>query len=69
MRRLLGNLGSVAQGLVELRNLYGTGHGKTGSAKGLSSRHARLTMGTAATLATFLSKRTSREAPTPSSCA
>jgi hypothetical protein len=31
MRRLLGNLGSMAQGLAELRNLYGTGHGKTAS--------------------------------------
>lgn len=54
MRRLLSNLGSVAQGLGELRNLYGTGHGKTGSAKGLSARHARLAVGSAATLATFL---------------
>lgn len=54
MRRLLTNLGSVAQGLGELRNLYGTGHGKAGSAKGLSARHARLAVGSAATLATFL---------------
>jgi hypothetical protein len=54
MRRLLSNLGSVAQGLGELRNLYGTGHGKTGAAKGLSPRHARLAAGSAATLATFL---------------
>lgn len=54
MRRLLGNLGNVAQGLAELRNLYGTGHGRTGSAKGLSARHARLAVGSAGTLATFL---------------
>jgi len=54
IRRLLSNLGSVAQGLAELRNLYGTGHGKTGKAKGLSARHARLAVGSAATLATFL---------------
>jgi hypothetical protein len=54
IRRLLSNLGNVAQGLGELRNLYGTGHGKHGSSKGLSARHARLAVGTAATLATFL---------------
>ena len=54
IRRLLGSLGTVAQGLAELRNLYGTGHGKRGSAKGLSPRHARLAVGASATLCTFL---------------
>jgi hypothetical protein len=54
IRRLLSNLGNVAQGLGELRNLYGTGHGKGGSMKGLSSRHARLAVGASATLCTFL---------------
>lgn len=54
VRRLLSNLGNVAQGLAELRNLYGTGHGKSGAAKGLAPRHARLAVGAAATLATFL---------------
>jgi hypothetical protein len=54
VRRLLSNLGNVAQGLGELRNLYGTGHGKSGASRGLSPRHARLAVGAAATLATFL---------------
>ena len=54
IRRLLSNLGSMVQGLGELRNLYGTGHGKHGSSRGLSPRHARLAVGAAATLATFL---------------
>lgn len=54
IRRLLSNLGNVAQGLGELRNLYGTGHGKGGSVRGLSPRHARLAVGAAGTLATFL---------------
>jgi hypothetical protein len=54
IQRLLSNMGAVAQGLSELRNLYGTGHGKHGKAKGLSPRHARLAVGSAATLATFL---------------
>jgi Abortive infection C-terminus len=54
IRRLLSNLGNVAQGLGELRNLYGTGHGKGGAVKGLNPRHARLAVGAAATLSTFL---------------
>lgn len=63
IRRLLSNLGSVAQGLGELRNLYGTGHGKSGSVRGLSPRHARLAVGTAAVLSTFLME-THLERPT-----
>ena len=54
IKRLLSNLATIAQGLGELRNLYGTGHGKHGSTKGLSQRHARLAVGAASTLATFL---------------
>lgn len=54
VKRLLSNLGSVAQGLGELRNLYGTGHGRKGKAKGISPRHARLAVGSSATLAVFL---------------
>lgn len=54
IKRMLSNLGTIAQGLGELRNLYGTGHGKRGAAKGLGPRHARLAVGAAATLSTFL---------------
>lgn len=54
IRQLLSNLGSLVNGLAELRNLYGTGHGKHGKAKGVHPRHARLAVGAAATLATFL---------------
>lgn len=54
IRRLLSNLGNVAQGLSELRNMYGTGHGKHGATAGLAPRHARLAVGAAATLATFI---------------
>ncbi len=54
IRRILGSLGTIAQGLGELRNLYGTGHGKHGSAKGLTRRHARLAVGAASTLVAFL---------------
>jgi hypothetical protein len=54
LRALLGNLWSVAGRLAELRNLYGTGHGKHPSAQGLHPRHARLAVGAAAALVTFL---------------
>lgn len=54
MRILLSNLGSVSGRLAELRNLYGTGHGKEPSARVLDGRHARLAVGAAATVAAFL---------------
>lgn len=54
IKRVLGNLGQIAQGLAELRNLYGTGHGKDGRFRGLSSRHARLAVSCSTALATFL---------------
>lgn len=54
IKRLLSNLGSIPQGIAELRNPYGTGHGKSAGAKGLSPRHARLAVGAASALAIFL---------------
>jgi len=54
MKRLLSNLGTIGNGLAELRGLYGTGHGKHGSVAGLSARHAKLAVGAAATLTVFL---------------
>lgn len=54
IKRLLSNLGSVCQCIAELRNLYGTGHGKDGKAESIKPRHARLAVGTATALATFL---------------
>jgi hypothetical protein len=54
IKRLLSSLATIANGLAELRGLYGTGHGKHGKASGLSRRHAKLAVSAAATLATFL---------------
>ena len=54
IKRLLSNLATITQGLAELRNSYGTGHGKTADSKGLQSRHAKLAVGAASTLAVFL---------------
>lgn len=56
IKRLLNNLATITQGIAELRNSYGTGHGKLSSAKGLTSRHAKLAVGAASTLAVFLAE-------------
>ena len=54
VKRLLSSLGQIGHGLAELRNLYGSGHGRSARAKGLSARHARLAVGAVATLVQFL---------------
>jgi Abortive infection C-terminus len=40
MKHILGGLGQIAAGMAELRNLYGTGHGRGQRIKGLKTRHA-----------------------------
>lgn len=54
IKAILGNLAMVSQGMAELRNLYGTGHGKHAGHRQLPVRHARLAVGAATTLASFL---------------
>jgi hypothetical protein len=54
MRRLLGSLGTITQCLAEIRNKFGTGHGKAADMTGLGSVHAKLAVGAASTLALFL---------------
>ena len=54
IKRLLSNLSTIGHGLAELRGLYGTGHGQHGSTSGLTTRHAKLAVGAASTLAVFL---------------
>lgn len=56
IRVLLSNLATITNGIAELRNKYGTGHGKAATSKGLSSRHAKLAVGAASTLAVFLAE-------------
>jgi hypothetical protein len=51
---LLSNLATITQGIAELRNEYGTGHGKEVGSRGLGTRHAKLAVGAASTLAVFL---------------
>jgi hypothetical protein len=56
IKRLLSNLATITNGIAELRNQYGTGHGKAAGSKGLGSRHAKLAVGAASTLAVFLAE-------------
>jgi hypothetical protein len=51
---LLKNLAAIGHHVAELRNAFGTGHGKKAEHKGLEPRHARLVVGAAATLGVFL---------------
>ncbi|MGO8881186.1 MAG: abortive infection family protein [Desulfomonilaceae bacterium] len=53
IKKTLSNLGQLVTGISELRNLYGTGHGKV-RRTGVSSRHARLVVGAGTTLAAFI---------------
>jgi len=54
IKRLLSNLASIGHSLAEIRNLYGTGHGKDGATQSIKPRHAKLAVGAAATLVVFL---------------
>jgi hypothetical protein len=54
IRRTLGHLAQLAQGAAELRNLFGTGHGKDAATPPPLPHHARLAVGAASTLAVFL---------------
>ncbi|MFH1373062.1 MAG: abortive infection family protein [bacterium] len=54
IRRLLNSLATITQGMAELRNQYGTGHGRTATSRGLQPRHAKLAVGAATALAVFL---------------
>jgi hypothetical protein len=53
IRRTLSSLGQIVVGVAEVRNLYGTGHGRHQSRE-LQIAHARLVVNAAVTLATFL---------------
>lgn len=54
IKGVLRSLGTIGNDLAQLRGLYGTGHGKSAKTQGLQPRHARLAVGSAATLVTFL---------------
>lgn len=50
----MGNLGAISQGMAELRNLYGDGHGKEKDFRPLPSRYANLAVGAAVAATKFM---------------
>ena len=54
VKAILGNLHGIARNIAELRNAYGSGHGKGASYKGLTVRHAKLAIGSSVTLVDYL---------------
>jgi hypothetical protein len=48
-KKILGGLTAIAIGVTELRNAYGTGHGKAERVRGLRPRHAQLAVDAAST--------------------
>lgn len=54
IKKILGSLSSVVQGISEVRNKYASGYGKDGNFRGLQPRHAQLAVGAASTLAIYL---------------
>ena len=65
IKNILKSLTVITHNMNEIRALYGTGHGRVGSHKGLETRHARLAAGTAITFIDFITdsykKKTSKE--------
>lgn len=53
LRQILGGISSVVQGIAELRNSYGTGHGKEADFIGLESKYAKLIVGTVSEISIF----------------
>lgn len=54
IRRAVGALSMLTQSLAELRNEYGTGHGKDAKSTTVESRYAALAVNAATTIALFL---------------
>ena len=53
-RQLVNNLSSIGRNLAELRNAFGTGHGRAAGHMGLDTHHARLAVHTATAVGVFL---------------
>ena len=52
--RILGSLRGLAAGVAELRNEFGSGHGKSADFRALPVRHAKLAVGSSITLVEYL---------------
>ena len=53
-KKIIGSLNGLSSSVNELRNQYGTGHGKSEKFKSLSRRHANLSVGASAVLVQYL---------------
>jgi hypothetical protein len=51
IKQILGGVASIVQGVGELRNGYGTGHGKDAEFKGLETKYAKLLVGVVSEIA------------------
>ena len=54
IKAILGNLRAIPSKLAEIRNPFGSGHGKSASFKGLEERHAKLAVGSSITFVDFV---------------
>lgn len=65
LRQIAGGLAQVVAGTAELRNQFGTGHGRLSRAR-IEARHARLVIGAATTLCSYLLETLDARQPPPS---
>ena len=68
IRLILRNLSALPSYIAELRNLYGSGHGRDGQHKGLEPRHARLVVTSAVAFIDFVTE-THRQRTESTDCA
>lgn len=54
IKAVLGNLRAIPTKLAEIRNPFGSGHGKSASFQGLEVRHAKLAVGSSITFVDFV---------------
>jgi len=54
IKAVLGSLRAIPSKLAEIRNPFGSGHGKSASFKGLEVRHAKLAVGSSITFVDFV---------------
>jgi len=64
IKKLLRQLAAISHGMLEIRNAYGTGHGKTPGTTGFKPRHARLAVHAVIAIVEFLFE-THQEKSTP----
>lgn len=54
IKAVLGNLRAIPTKLTEIRNPFGSGHGKSAAFQGLEERHAKLAVGSSITFVDFI---------------